>query len=398
MIDLVTKLRVFEEFLDCAGVALWHYDGELRLISTSHHQQDGLHEVFSSGDSKEKILNYCMNNSRPGFSADMSSLLWLAAPYRVNGILTDIYMIGPVFGSSVSEQALATALEKHRIGFDSRSVILELLKTVPTVPYVALMQYGVMLHRCLTGEILESSDIQIICEEKPVNINNSIEQEVNTRKGTYALEQELFQAVENGNVNYNHPAGLYQKKTGLLSRTSPLRHAKNEMVSAITLICRAALRGGMPEDTAYALSDYYIQTGEDLNNVAHVYQHIQDAFKVFTERVHKLKSNTGYSKEIKDCIGYLELHLGEKLNMVQLSDNMGYNKNYLSTKFGREVGMSISEYLTQLRMERAKIYLRSTDKPIQQISDELGFNSISYFSAQFRKATGQTPSEYRNRQ
>ena len=48
-------------------------------------------------------------------------------------------------------------------------------------------------------------------------------------------------------------------------------------------------------------------------------------------------------------------------------------------------------------MERAKLALRNTSESIQQISERLGFGSVSYFSAQFRKAVGQTPSDYRNR-
>ena len=92
MPDLITKLKVFEEFLDCNGIALWHYDGEMRLISSSHPNSDALHAVLSIGDSKSKIQDYCLHNRYPAFGADISSLLWIAAPYHVNGVLTDIYL------------------------------------------------------------------------------------------------------------------------------------------------------------------------------------------------------------------------------------------------------------------------------------------------------------------
>ena len=83
--------------------------------------------------------------------------------------------------------------------------------------------------------------------------------------------------------------------------------------------------------------------------------------------------------------------------MSALAESVGYNKNYLSTKFSREVGVSLSDYLARLRVERAKLALRNTSESIQQISERLGFGSVSYFSAQFRMAVGQTPSDYRNR-
>ena len=87
----------------------------------------------------------------------------------------------------------------------------------------------------------------------------------------------------------------------------------------------------------------------------------------------------------------------EKFNIAALAESVGYNKNYLSTKFSREVGVSLSDYLARLRVERAKLALRNTSESIQQISERLGFGSVSYFSAQFRKAVGQTPTDYRNR-
>lgn len=260
----------------------------------------------------------------------------------------------------------------------------------------ALIQYGIMLHRCLTGEKLAPSDLQLIAVyDTPKRLNTT--EELDKRTADYALEQQIFQAVEAGNIHYIHPAAVYQIKTGILCRNDPLRHAKNELVSCLTLLTRAAIRGGMPAGSAYALADYYIQQSEDSRNIAEVYQYIQDTFKDYTERVHKYKLAQGRSREIQECISYLELHLNQRVSMDALSEALGYSKNYLSGKFSREVGMSITEYATQLKIERAKVWLQGTGKPIQAISDDLGFNSVSYFSAQFRKLTGQTPSDFRDR-
>lgn len=397
MTDLATKLALFAEFLECSNVFLWHYDGEMRLISSNHPNQDQFHTLFTIGGSKERIHKYCLCNRMPGFSSDLASLLWLAAPQYINNTLTDIYIIGPVFSSNISEHTLSITLQNMSISTDLQRSASALLKMVPTIHHTLLMQYGLMLYRCLTGEKLETADINVIYENKRAGAARSLDDQREPRKGKYALELQIFQAVEDGNIDYVHPKEVYQQQTGTLNRYDPLKNAKSELVSCLTLITRAAIRGGMPEDSAYALSDYYIQMGTDCENIAAVYQYTQDAFKDFTARVHKYKTSHGHSKEIRDCISYLQLHLGKKLNMSDLADAVGYNKNYLSTKFGREVGLSISEYMAQLRIERAKVWLQNTDKPIQQISDELGFSSVSYFSAQFRKAVGQSPTAYRNR-
>ena len=396
MSDLQTRLEVFSDFLDCAGVALWHYDGEMRLIRSNHPYKDDLQQLFGVAESKTRILGYCQENCLPCLGPDSAALLWMAAPYKVNGVLTDIYVIGPVFPSAISEQALTAALGKVHMPPELTNQVRELLKTVPNIQYSLLVQYGVMLHRCLYGEKIDPSEIQWLASPLEPRAPRTVEENVNTRRGTYAFEQEFFRIVEEGNLDAVRPQGVTQIQPGFLSRTDPLRHAKNMLIAEITLTCRAAIRGGLPEDTAYSLADFYIQNSEDCRNTSQVYQLANDAFRDFTARVHRHKSR-GYSKEINDCIGYLELHLGEKFNIAALAESVGYNKNYLSTKFSREVGVSLSDYLARLRIERAKFALHNTSESVQQISERLGFSSVSYFSAQFRKAVGQTPTDYRNR-
>lgn len=396
MSDLQTRLEVFSDFLDCAGVALWHYDGEMRLLRSNHPYKDDLQQLFVAAESKTRILGYCRENHLPCLGPDNAALLWMAVPYKVNNVLTDIYVIGPVFPSAISEQALTAALNKIHMPSELTNQVRELLKTVPAIQYSLLVQYSVMLYRCLYEEKIDPSDIQWLASPLEPRAPRTVKENVNTRRGTYAFEQEFFRIVEDGNVDAIQLQNSLQIQPGFLSRTDPLRHAKNILIAEITLTCRAAIRGGLPEDTAYSLADFYIQNSEDCRNTSQVYQLANDAFRDFTARVHRHKGR-GYSKEINDCIGYLELHIGEKLNMPALAESVGYNKNYLSTKFSREVGVSISDYLTQLRIERAKFALRNTSESIQQISEQLGFGSVSYFSFQFRKAVDQTPSDYRNR-
>ena len=182
--DLQTKLEVFAEFLDCTGVALWHYDGELRLLQSNHPQQERLQKIFLAAENKERILNHCRTSTLPCLGPDSASLLWMAAPYHVNGILTDIYIIGPVFSSVMSERTLTTALQKMHIAEELANQVRELLKTVPTVQYMLLTQYGVMLYRCLFEEKIDPSDIQWLAQPVEPNLPKAIELKPGSRRGT----------------------------------------------------------------------------------------------------------------------------------------------------------------------------------------------------------------------
>ena len=241
MSDLQTRLEVFSEFLDCAGVALWHYDGEMRLLRSNHPCKEDLQQLFGAAESKTRILDYCRQNRLPCLGPDSAALLWMAAPYKVNGVLTDIYVIGPVFPSAISEQALTAALGKVHMPPELTNQVRELLKTVPSVQYSLLVQYGVMLYRCLYEEKIDPSDIQWLASPLEPRAPRTVEENVNTRRGTYAFEQEFFRIVEEGNVNAERPQSSIQIQPGFLSRTDPLRHAKNMAIAELTLICRAAI-------------------------------------------------------------------------------------------------------------------------------------------------------------
>ncbi|MCD7917820.1 MAG: AraC family transcriptional regulator, partial [Clostridiales bacterium] len=88
-------------------------------------------------------------------------------------------------------------------------------------------------------------------------------------------------------------------------------------------------------------------------------------------------------------------HPEEKLTLELLAQKARYTQTYLSRRFRQEMGVSIVDYIRQIRLERAQYWLTYTDKSIEEISDVLGFGNRSYFSKSFRDATGVTPTDYR---
>ena len=79
------------------------------------------------------------------------------------------------------------------------------------------------------------------------------------------------------------------------------------------------------------------------------------------------------------------------------TDQFFINKFYLSRSFKKQYGISLWTYLLQLRITEAKTQLRFTDKTIEQIALDCGFEELNYFSRTFRKIEGISPSEYRRK-
>jgi two-component system response regulator YesN len=71
------------------------------------------------------------------------------------------------------------------------------------------------------------------------------------------------------------------------------------------------------------------------------------------------------------------------------------NPNHFSEVFKRETGCTYIEFVTQERMKRAIEILKGTQAKIREVAYRVGYEDTKYFTQQFKKYTGQTPSEFR---
>jgi len=84
-----------------------------------------------------------------------------------------------------------------------------------------------------------------------------------------------------------------------------------------------------------------------------------------------------------------------ELTLNNVASSVNVSPNYFSTLFNQEVGMSFIEFLTYIRMEKAKEYLRCSSRRITEIGELVGYQDSHYFSYIFKKTQNCTPKEYR---
>lgn len=81
----------------------------------------------------------------------------------------------------------------------------------------------------------------------------------------------------------------------------------------------------------------------------------------------------------------------------QIAKLTGYDYSYVSSLFSQSVGITIEQYIIDLRIEKAKELLKYDDLNLNAIADLLGYSHPSHFSRQFKQQTGSTPTEFRQR-
>ena len=108
-------------------------------------------------------------------------------------------------------------------------------------------------------------------------------------------------------------------------------------------------------------------------------------------------SNAPHNELITQIIGYIQEHAFEwSISLSSVADQFDMNQTYLSELFKRETKTNFSNYLSQLRIEKAKDMLLNSTMSIAEISQEVGYNSLSYFIKTFKKYVDMTPGQFRN--
>ncbi|KRE69747.1 response regulator transcription factor [Paenibacillus sp. Soil750] len=102
-----------------------------------------------------------------------------------------------------------------------------------------------------------------------------------------------------------------------------------------------------------------------------------------------------YRVEIEQVKKYIEDHYNQDLSLKAISSSIFMNLNYLCTIFKNEVGETVNNYITRVRMEKATELLRTTDLKVFEIAERVGYPNSNYFSYAFKKFTGAAPIEYR---
>ncbi|MGP4040857.1 response regulator transcription factor [Gracilibacillus sp. D59] len=103
------------------------------------------------------------------------------------------------------------------------------------------------------------------------------------------------------------------------------------------------------------------------------------------------------SNYVQMAILYIENRLNKQLSLQEVANHVHVNPSYLSEMLRKETGTSYVELITQLRMKKAEELLIHTPAKVKEVSNQVGYADWKYFTSQFKKHTGETPTQYRRR-
>lgn len=141
-------------------------------------------------------------------------------------------------------------------------------------------------------------------------------------------------------------------------------------------------------------ADYYKKAFASFYKYADIVDWLDIELRTFIARYVE-KQKDVEAKPIRLAKQYITEHYSKTINLETVSSYVGLNPAYFSSVFKKATNQNFNDYVTEVRMENARLMLSHTSKDVTDIAEEVGYSDIKYFSKLFKKNTGLTPSEYR---
>ncbi|HIS57409.1 MAG TPA: helix-turn-helix transcriptional regulator [Candidatus Fimimorpha excrementavium] len=320
---------------------------------------------------------------------------------HLNEYESSFFVIGPFFEKVPDEAAIRRIMLKNKIPPSLTDDIEAVYSSIPDIQ--ALDRFESLVLNLASGLFETSYNVSYYPDHSSISIERSpflgkMRQNpklaVASIEERYWVESQMLEAVSKG--DYKHAKELHQKfgSFHIQPRTENLlRNTQNFQIILNTLCRKAAELGGVHPlyiddlSTKFAVLINEARTQRELTGIANDIIH---KYCLLVQN-HAMK---GYSPVIKDIISYIDFHYAEDLSLSFFADQFNLTKTYLSGLFKKEVKITLTDYIHQIRIRRAITLINSSSLSISTIASACGYQDINYFIRVFKKMNGVSPKQY----
>lgn len=226
-----------------------------------------------------------------------------------------------------------------------------------------------------------------------------VRRESDFSRAPYQPELEFYAAIRSGDIKQvkefcKQPFTDNEDGWGVLSQDT-LQNFKYHFVITIALISRYCIDGGLEHTTAYDISDYYIQKCDICRSSHEINALHKEACLEYTKKMKELRKRKICSRPVALSIDYISDHLHQKISVADLAKKVGVSTAHLSREFKKETGVTVSEYIQDMKLDTAKNMLVYSEFSPAEIATIFAFSDQSYFTEVFRKKYGMPPGKYK---
>jgi len=171
---------------------------------------------------------------------------------------------------------------------------------------------------------------------------------------------------------------------------------KARLLELLSILSRSAVEGGVNIDVMLEKNLTYVNKVMKINNQEDLCAWISTALNEFIELVYSSQDARKVS-QIRPAINYIDANYNKPITLADVAKASHLSISRLAHIFKEQMGITIIDYLTSVRIERAKQLLLATDQNCTEICFEVGYNNQSYFTRTFKGLVGMTPRQFKGR-
>lgn len=181
-----------------------------------------------------------------------------------------------------------------------------------------------------------------------------------------------------------------------LHRETDVDEVKNIFFKLALALFREAEKRGVGLSDAQGNRERYIWAQiSSFETMQEIRDYLAGKTALLFENIEEFESN---SRAIADVMKYIQKHYAAcELSNKTLAESVYLTPTYLSTLFKKETGKTIGEYLIEVRIEKSKELLKEPRVKLFEVARNVGYSDANYYAKAFKKQTGMTPSEFRER-
>lgn len=170
-----------------------------------------------------------------------------------------------------------------------------------------------------------------------------------------------------------------------------LRALRNSVICFVTPLCRMAIDSGVDAELSFALSDFYINYVERIEDEKEMVKLIKHIALHYYDLV-QAREVQYYSKPISKAIRFIKRNIYSRCHVSEVSEYVGLERHYFSKLFSQQVGTAPGKYIILCKLEEGKRLLTHTDITVMEAAEALGFYDAAHFSHRFKEMYGYCPS------
>ncbi len=219
------------------------------------------------------------------------------------------------------------------------------------------------------------------------------ERELEQSHTAFYYEYQIFEQIRLGNVKKVRLGYENYVNSGFVMgnmSANNSRQFKYWAVSGISIATHYAILGGADETDCFNLSDQCIRFVDSENDEEKIFIFLGEKLEELTYMVYQARISQTNSPVVRHALHYIYLNLHRRLTLGEIAKDAKVSPAYFSALFKKEMGIGLSQYITQKKLEAAKVRLEQSI-PVNQVAYEFGFCSESHFIDRYKKYYGTTP-------